>query len=166
MREFTYMKYCSSRLCQKSSQSRTPNVLRSCGRIDAVTMCRYVLEAILFIVLQKCIAAQCSSICAHNLTFSVRWAPNPFCKKVLPTFSLPPSQKLFAFNILADVAGVFDEFLSVVAAVDDESRGHLDAESLCHIGIDGCVDSLVLKSHLVKHKFRHFAVGAFRLNKE
>ena len=149
MREFTYIKYCSSRLCQKSSQSRTPNVLRSCGRIDAVTMCRYVLEAILFIVLQKCIAAQCSSICAHNLTFSVRWAPNTFHRKGFPPYSISLSQKLFAFNILTDVAGVFDEFLGIVAAVDDEGRGHLDAESLCHIGIDGCVDSLVLKSHLV-----------------
>ena len=85
MREFTYIKYFSSRLCQKSSQSRTPNVLRSCGRIDVVTMRRYVLEAILFIVLQKCIAAQGSSICAHNLTFSVRWAPNSFHRKGFPS---------------------------------------------------------------------------------
>ena len=68
------------------------------------------------------------------------WGKTLFTEKVFPHIQSLYLKKLFAFNILADVAGVFDEFLGVVAAVDDEGRGHLDAESLCHIGIDGCVD--------------------------
>lgn len=62
-------------------------------RSDNVSVCAWSNT---FIVLQKCIAAQCSRICAHNLTFSVRWALEPFLWRK----GFPPHNHLSKFTLI------------------------------------------------------------------